>query len=113
MLIAVIVTLVRAERGEGGAGAGGCLHPRASRCLPGAMLSSLILVEIPGSGRGQGGFLPVHRPSFAFQRICRSLSMPLDPPCWHVVAGMLGGFLGKRGSGERKKLLSEKEEMMI
>lgn len=113
MLIAVIVTLVRAERGEGGAGAGGCLHPGASRCLPGAMPSSLILVEIPGSGRGQGGFLPVHRPSFAFQRICRSLSMPLDPPYRGVVAGMLGGFLGKRGSGERKKLLSEKEEMMI
>lgn len=39
--------------------------------------------------------------------------MPLDPPCRGVGAGTLGGFLGKGGSGEREKLLSEKGEMMV
>lgn len=51
--------------------------------------------------------------SVLHQQICRALSMPLDPPWQGVVAGTLGGFLGKRGSGEGKKLLSEKEEVMI
>lgn len=45
--------------------------------LPRAVLNSLILVEIPGSGRGSE---QLFFSSFAFQWISRSLSMPLHPP---------------------------------